>query len=529
MPLTDTTAVVDAIRASYDEIPYDSAPISETHPANLAMQGRLFGMSPAAPERCRVLELGCASGGNLIPMACRLPDSEFVGIELAGAQTAAGSALIGALALPNVRIVRADILELADGLGRFDYVIAHGVYSWAPDAVRERLLELCGRVLAPQGIAYVSYNTLPGWGARGMLRDMLRYGARGAATPRGCLALAQAALPRLETVFAAQQGVLAGYLRDEIARLRTRDPSYLYHEYLTEVNAPVLFRDFIARAETHGLQYLCEVELQTMFADALGEAGASFIDGFDDLIEQEQYIDFLRARTFRQTLLCRAGIAVERELDLDRFALFAFHADLTPKEPPDLRAPRPQPYVSSAGEVSVVQHPLTKAALEALAGAYPGSLGYEELLHAAEQRARAAGSAHAGERGYLLGELVRLYLRRALGIDPAPVRFPHARPARPCAAPLARLQAAAGLGHVSTVRHEPMHLDDFATGVLHYLDGTRTQAELVGALLDDIRTGRLRLDPMPEKAVLAGVVADNCARLLDLFARHGVLAPEERA
>ena len=524
MPPSDTPAVVDAIRASYDEIPYGSAPISETHPANLAMQGRLFGMSPADPARCRALELGCAAGGNLIPMAYRLPGSEFLGVELSGAQAAAGRAVIEALALPNARIVQADLRDLGD-LGRFDYVIAHGLYSWAPPAVRERLLALCGRVLAPQGIAYVSYNTLPGWRLRGTLRDLLLYSVRGADAPRARLARAREALPRLETAFATQDGPIAAYLRDELARLRTRDASYLYHEYLAEVNAPVLFSDFIAQAQAHGLQYLCEAELQTMFADALGEKAAAFIDGFDDLIEQEQHMDFLRVRAFRQTLLCRTGIALTRELDLDSFAAFFYHACLEPKEPPDLRDPRPQPYVAPAGEICVVRHPLTKAALQRLAEAYPDSLGFEELLSAAQTHARAAGSTHADEREHLLGELVRLYLRLFLGVGSAPERFARELPERPCATPLARIQAAAGPGHVSTVRHEPMHLDDFAACVLHYLDGTCTQAALVETLLRDIRAGRLRLDPMPEETVLASAVADNCARLLDMFARHGVLAP----
>lgn len=524
MPPVDTSAVVDAIRASYDEIPYDSAPISETHPANLAMQGRLFGLAPADPGRCRVLELGCAAGGNLIPMAWHLPDSEFVGIELSGAQAAAGQAIIAALGLTNVRIVQADILALADP-GRFDYAIAHGVYSWVPAAVRERLLALCGQALTPQGIAYVSYNTLPGWRLRGVLRDMLRERVRAAPTPRARLAQAQEALPALEAAFAAQDGAIAGWLRDEIARLRTRHPSYLYHEYLAEVNAPLLFREFSERAGAHGLQYLCEAELHTMFAESLGEAGAAFVDGFDDLIEQEQQIDFLRVRAYRQTLLCRTDVALTRELDLDRFAMLFYHASLVPKEPPDLRTVSPQPFVSPAGSICVAQHPLTKAALQALAEAYPDSLDFGELFAAARARVRAAGSAHADARPHLLGELVRLYLRQYLGVRPAPVRMARAPAARPCATPLARIQAAAGIGHVSTVHHEPMQLDDFALCVLQRLDGTRTLAQLVEGLLADIRASRLRLDPMPDRTVLADVVTENCARLLGMFARHGVVTP----
>ncbi|MCD4811464.1 hypothetical protein K8R14_02560, partial [bacterium] len=66
-------------RTSYDEVPYESQSFPQSHPDRLAMLARLFGLSPAPVTQCRVLELGCAGGGNLIPMAFHLPDSEFVG------------------------------------------------------------------------------------------------------------------------------------------------------------------------------------------------------------------------------------------------------------------------------------------------------------------------------------------------------------------------------------------------------------------------------------------------------------------
>ncbi|MEW8014368.1 MAG: hypothetical protein AB2807_06165 [Candidatus Sedimenticola endophacoides] len=50
----------------YDQFFYESIPFPETHPRHLASLGRLFGLETADPERCRLLELGCASGGNLI-------------------------------------------------------------------------------------------------------------------------------------------------------------------------------------------------------------------------------------------------------------------------------------------------------------------------------------------------------------------------------------------------------------------------------------------------------------------------------
>src|SRR5690349_11473960 len=87
---------------SYDEIPYDSKPLYSTHPDCLATAGRLRGLTPAPASNCRVLELGCGTGGNLIPMAHSLPGSKFVGIDLSGRQIAAGQGLCRRLDLTNI-------------------------------------------------------------------------------------------------------------------------------------------------------------------------------------------------------------------------------------------------------------------------------------------------------------------------------------------------------------------------------------------------------------------------------------------
>jgi SAM-dependent methyltransferase/methyltransferase-like protein len=511
---------------SYDEIPYDSAPICETHPAHLAVQGALLGLTPADPEHCRVLELGCASGGNLIPMAFHLPGSEVLGVELSSAQVAAGQGLIDTLGLANVRIDQADVLALdPHALGQFDYILAHGFYSWVPAAVRERLFAICQHALAPHGIAYVSYNTLPGWRGRAVLRDMLVFFARAATTPRARLALAAEALEKLEQFFAAQQGATAGTLHGEISRLRTRHPSYLYHEYLAEVNDPILFSAFMDAAGRHGLQYLCEAELHSMFSDTLGEAGAALVDGFDDLLEQEQCIDFLSQRTFRQTLLCREGLTVNRELDLERFAALSYFACLSPNEPLDLTTDRPQPFASPDGAVAVVSHPLAKAAVLALTDAYPDAVDFTSLRSEAQARVQAAGGpAGDDDADALLTELTRLYLRQFAGVSAAPQKIFHAVTDCPRATALARAQAAMGLGHAASARHLPMGLDAFAMRLLSRLDGRHTRNELAAMLAVDITQGRLQLDPATsERAALVPLVTENCQRLLATFARHGLL------
>src|SRR5688572_8322402 len=130
-------------QTSYDIIPYQSDPFPQTHPGVLATIGILFGMQTVPVEKCRVLEIACAGGGNLIPMALELPGSEFVGIDLSARQIKQAKETAEQVGLKNIRFEKKDILELNEDFGKFDYIIAHGVYSWVPNAVADRILEVC--------------------------------------------------------------------------------------------------------------------------------------------------------------------------------------------------------------------------------------------------------------------------------------------------------------------------------------------------------------------------------------------------
>src|SRR5262245_21338275 len=165
----------DASTTSYDVLPYGDRTHPRTHPDLLATVAMLFGMAPAPPERCRVLELGCAGGANLIAMAAALPGSDFLGIDLSARQVASGRERVRAKGLANVELRPMSILDLGEGFGRFDYILCHGVYSWVPADVRDKILAVCGANLAPQGVAYVSHNCYPGWHAWGMVREMMAF------------------------------------------------------------------------------------------------------------------------------------------------------------------------------------------------------------------------------------------------------------------------------------------------------------------------------------------------------------------
>jgi SAM-dependent methyltransferase len=279
----------------YDAVRYPTYPRIETHPDRLAAVGTLRGMTPATVTACRVLEIGCGDGGNLTPMAYFLPEGRFCGVDLAGAAVASGRSVIDDLKLRNIELREADFRDLDVSAGPFDYIVAHGLYSWiAPDA-RDRLLAMCRGLLAAQGVAYISYNTWPGRHARHILREMMLYHVREIRPPRRRMSEARKLLRAIGTPDAAE--------------MLARSDDLLFHDDLAPVNDPVWFRDFAAHAGRHGLQYL-------------GEAGR----GPRERAGTEQFADFVRMRAFRQSLLCRDDVSLDRDPAPDRMSQFLFSA-----------------------------------------------------------------------------------------------------------------------------------------------------------------------------------------------------------
>jgi len=512
---------------SYDDIPYDSTPFAETHPDHLHVLGRLFGLETPLPQHARILELGCATGGNIIPLAWYLPQAQIVGIELSAGQVAVAQDLIARLGLSNIEIRQGDIMQLDTELGQFDYIIAHGVYSWVPDFVREKILALCRDLLSAHGIAYISYNTLPGWRMRGMLRDMLLYHARAAKTPRERLAKAYELFDLMDNATHGLDALSAKYLRSEISSVRKAHPSYIYHEYMEEINQPFLFSQFAADAQRHGLQYLCDVELGTAFPSTLGEAADTALEPIADLIELEQYMDFVRNRNFRRSLVCRAEHTLTRELALEQFERFAFSALLTPPKKVELARMREQKFTSPDNHAYDVSHPLTKAALLHLAEVYPNAVPFTELNAAAQHIVSANGGRQfAAQTEHLFGELFSLFAHQALRITPHEQQFSKAQAERPALHDLARAQAELRLGHLATVRHTTVALDAFAAHLAQLLDGNHTLEELTALMVAAIERGEVVVEEQSgkrDRLALERNVGANIQRLLGVFSRQGLL------
>jgi SAM-dependent methyltransferase len=283
-----------------------------------------------------VLELGCAGGGNLIPMALNLPGSEFVGsiCHAARWKTRIGDRRVGVAQHP---IEQASILDIGDDWGAFDYIICHGVFSWVDAEVQEKILAIASRNLAATGVAYVSYNTYPGWHVRDMVRHMMRYHAGQFSEPREQVEQARALLTFLATA-SRDTGPYNQLLVGEAERLGRSPDSYLFHEHLERSNSPIYFHQFIERAARAGLQFLSEAVVSEMLTSHFPAPVAATLERISpDLLHLEQYMDFVRNRQFRQTLLCHDACRPVRTLNPDVLdSLMLSSAVVTDPAPPDL-------------------------------------------------------------------------------------------------------------------------------------------------------------------------------------------------
>lgn len=513
---------------SYDEIPYDSRAFSFTHPNRLATSAILAGLTPAPVERCRVLELGCAAGGNLLPMAEVLPESRFVGIDLSGRQIADGQKTIDAAGLRNVELKTMSILDVGGNLGLFDYIICHGVYSWVPPAVQDKILDICKTNLSPNGVAYVSYNTYPGWHMRQMIREMMLYHAGGFSDPREKVRQARALLNLLVN---AWEGSATGYtqvLKEELGVLGQAKDHYIFHEHLEAVNEPIYFHQFVARAAAKGLQYLNEARPDLLWERMSPHIKQQLAPLGGDVIRREQYQDFISSRRFRWTLLCHAGLPARHAPDPDAVGKLLVVGFLRPAAPdPDVRSAARVTFVGAHKVEVSSDDPPTKAALTILAESHPIFLRFEVLCR--EVRRRLTGSADdmpEDERRRVATALLHCQQPGMVELHAYAPPFTLEISEYPRVTPLARLQAAAG-PLVTDLRHRDIEFKPLERVILMHLDGDHDRAALLGVLTEAFRSGRLQAEaktgPPPDPAAIPAILERSIEPALRRIALNTML------
>lgn len=318
---------------AYDETPYRSYPHAESRPDCLKTIGKLFGMNPSEVETARVLELGCAEGGNILPHAAKYPRAQFVGVDLSKVQIEAGNKHVKGMRLKNIELKHMSIADIDQSFGKFDYILCHGVISWVPDFVRDKIFEVCSKNLSPEGIVYISYNTLPGWNMIRTIRDMMLYHAQGFSGHKEQVSQARLVLKFIIETLRESTTPYAVMLKKEADALSEHDDYYLRHEYLEEDNKQFYFSEFITEANKQGLQYLSDCRISTMYTGNLPRNAAEKLSGIDDIVRTEQYMDFITNRRFRHTLLCHKDVVIDRKINDSMARNFTMRANVRVSEP----------------------------------------------------------------------------------------------------------------------------------------------------------------------------------------------------
>ncbi len=275
-----------------DNIPYESNALKQTHPLHLYQLAKAFDLKPTHPDNARVLELACASGGNLIPMAFYYPQSKFVGIDISAQEIAFAKESVETLALDNIQFIAQSITDYKD-TQKFDYIICHGLYSWVDSTTRESVLKICQQHLSEHGIAYISYNTYPGWVVGNTLRALMLFASKDEISLNAKLSQAHELLKNLSTVH--PQTSYDWLLHEEVKLVLAHSDNQLLHEHLSNMHFPLYFHEFIENAKRYDLHYLCD---------------ATFFEfeqsSFDLHYSQQQ--DLMNNRRFRSTLLCKQAV-----------------------------------------------------------------------------------------------------------------------------------------------------------------------------------------------------------------------------
>ncbi len=492
MQAGDNGAAVDRLRADYDTTPYHSDAFPQSAPGHLAAVAYLFGLATPEVAHARVLEIGCAAGGNLIPFAATHPQAQVLGIDLSEVQIRQGRTVAAALGLGNLELLAADVsrLNLA-ALGKFDFIIAHGVYSWVPPEVQDAVLASIHELLTPEGVGYLSYNVYPGWKAKEYMRDAMLLASGASTTPSEKARDAREMADFLEDV-APSGGVLARVLAEFRARDEGFGDSYLLHDELEAFNTPCYFYELLGKASAHGLAFLAEARPETMFASNHGPKVADYVAAKSGGVQvlAEQYLDFVVNRAFRESLLVHAQRApqINYNPDLSRYGRLHFAAWTPPVEGRTVMDHSRQEYEVANGATLFTNDPGLKATLEELNGRWPWTMSHRELVEAVQARLMSAGFAPAEN----LGEHVDGLLGVLIGQGHARYRLD---PVLPESVPDAQLRLDETIRRMAEITrwnedasifnlwHEALILSPLDRHLLPLLDGTRDRDALVRELL----------------------------------------------
>ncbi|QKH39342.1 methyltransferase regulatory domain-containing protein [Achromobacter pestifer] len=383
---SDDDSANQEIARQYDERPYASEAFFYSSPAHIQAVAHLYGVAAPAPHRARVLEIGCAAGGNLLPFALAYPDAEVVGVDLSPVQIEAGRRVLARTGVKNLTLHAMSLTDIGPEFGKFDYIIAHGVFSWIPPAVREALMKLCHTNLTDEGVAYISYNTYPGWKAGDIIRDAMTLHVHGLTSGKERVESARAVINMFKQGTAGSNtlGAALGKIIHSLDRL---PDYYLEHEYLETFNSPCYLVEFADLAMRSGLDHMGDAQPQLEISANYGQnvqLNLSLTAIGQPRLVRQQYLDFLVGQNFRKSLLVQLARQAEmlHQPDPARASALRLAAHFDKVDAPaDVSSQNGEQWLRDQNGVMLcADNAATLAVTELLSQAWPRSLTVVEIV-----------------------------------------------------------------------------------------------------------------------------------------------------
>jgi SAM-dependent methyltransferase len=447
----------DVIHELYEKQAYPpmSHPLSD--PAVTAVAARIAGLDVPHPRRARILEIGCCSGHNLIPLAQRWPESRFTGIDLAVRSIAGARDRAARAGLGNVEFHAVDLREFAPTDGPFDFIIAHGFFSWVRDDAKAALLVFCHKHLSANGIATVSFNLECGWKPR------LPVIAKARAIQQAGGVDEVSALEILKSVTPPDAPEIA-IIDDMLAK----GAAILPFDDFSPVNDPWPLDRVVRAATNAGLRWLGESDPGENLPSELSEEFlVELRNQVRDPLAYQLAVDEALGRTFRSGVLCRADAAVAQRLSLEKALEFSVRAG----EPP-----------TDAADRELFQ------TVESFA---PACVPVRQILPGGDVRSLSRQLHDGITRGWLRPRI------EPVGFDPEPPDFPR----------LDAFRLLCAREHLPLVDawHKPCAFPQSHHQVLAAMDGSRSREEL--AALSKVRCPELAFDPWLRHLAWRGMFA----------------------
>lgn len=465
-PLRQHMRIIDRdIQSDYDTLPYPASPVPQSHPDHLATLAHLFGLKPPPPHTARILELGCATGQNLHSLALLLPNAHLHGVDLSPVQIESARHPLDPLQLHNLTFEARNLLELELEPASFDYILVHGVYSWVPLPVRERILALIQHALTPNGIALVTFNSFPGWHIAGLLRDIVLDLIDTTAAPARQIARTREVLAWIIASEHLDDNICGPSLARLARELSHTDDGYLFHEILTPINQPFYLKDFLHDASRHHLRYLTNAIPVSVFPGNFPHEILSEASRARDPIALQHILDLAQGRRFQNCCLIHDHLTPDLNIPPSRLHALRVYADLT--SDPALDPSDPFTLQTTDGVLAALSGEHLRAAFSQLTRATPHAIPFLELTRDLDPETRDDLAIH----------LIRLHFSLAVSFSfTEPPITRHVTP-HPRASPLARFQAPSQ-PWVSTLFHRKLFLNEPERDLLQRLDGHTRLTEL---------------------------------------------------